>query len=50
MFLLPQIHSAQPKIYLENEYTMYFDGCSKKNPGPSGAGAVIFNNEKEVWG
>ena len=50
MFLLPQIHSAQPKIHPENEYTMYFDGCSKKNPGPSGAGAVIFNNKEEIWG
>jgi ribonuclease HI len=29
---------------------MYFDGCSKKNPGPSGAGAVIFNNKEEIWG
>lgn len=28
---------------------LYFDGCSKGNPGPSGAGAVIYCNGKEVW-
>jgi len=28
---------------------LYFDGCSKGNPGPSGAGAVLYCNGKEVW-
>ena len=32
------------------EYLLQFDGCSKGNPGLSGAGAVIFNYEKEIWG
>ena len=27
-----------------NKYTLYFDGCSKGNPGISGAGAIIFDN------
>jgi ribonuclease HI/probable phosphoglycerate mutase len=32
------------------EYQMFFDGCSKGNPGPSGAGAVIYNSDnKEIW-
>ena len=31
------------------EYTMYFDGCSKGNPGESGAGAVIYHNNDEIW-
>lgn len=37
------------------KYTLYFDGCSKGNPGPAGAGAVIYvslpNNpvDEEVW-
>lgn len=31
------------------EYCMKFDGCSKGNPGPSGAGAVIYCNNKEIW-
>lgn len=31
-------------------YTMYFDGCSKGNPGMSGAGAVIYNlYNQELW-
>ena len=31
------------------EYKMYFDGCSKGNPGRSGAGAVLYENDKEIW-
>ena len=50
MLSLPQIRSAQPRIHPENDFTMYFDGCSKFNPGPSGAGACIFCSGKEVWG
>lgn len=29
-------------------YTLYFDGCSKGNPGPSGSGALI-KNENDIW-
>ena len=30
--------------------TLYFDGCSKGNPGPSGAGAVIYDESMtEIW-
>jgi ribonuclease HI/dUTPase len=31
-----------------NQYTLYFDGCSKGNPGPSGAGAIIYDNNNNV--
>lgn len=31
------------------EYTLYFDGCSKGNPGEAGAGAVLYQNETEIW-
>lgn len=31
------------------EYTLQFDGCSKKNPGLAGAGAVIYKDGKEIW-
>jgi ribonuclease HI len=31
------------------EYKLQFDGCSKNNPGLSGAGAVIYKNGKEIW-
>ena len=33
----------------EDVYEMYFDGCSKGNPGLSGAGAVIYKNGEEIW-
>ena len=31
------------------EYQLFFDGCSKGNPGPAGAGAVIYHNDIEIW-
>lgn len=33
-----------------NIYTLFFDGCSKGNPGRSGAGAVIYYNDNPVDG
>jgi ribonuclease HI len=30
-------------------YVLKFDGCSKGNPGPAGAGAVLYYNDVEVW-
>ena len=27
---------------------MFFDGCSKGNPGPGGAGAVIYADKEEI--
>ncbi len=36
------------KMY-RDEYVMFFDGCSKSNPGASGAGAVILKNGDEIW-
>lgn len=39
-----------PKILpMQYEYELFFDGCSKGNPGPAGAGAVIYKNEIEIW-
>jgi ribonuclease HI len=32
-----------------NNYVMYFDGCSKGNPGKAGAGAIIYENDNEIW-
>ncbi len=31
------------------DYKLFFDGASKGNPGLAGAGAVIYNCEKEIW-
>jgi ribonuclease HI len=39
-----------PKIVpMQFEYELFFDGCSKGNPGPAGAGAVIYKNDVEIW-
>jgi ribonuclease HI len=27
------------------QYKLYFDGCSKGNPGPAGAGSVLYNTD-----
>ena len=34
---------------LEKRYVMRFDGASRGNPGKAGAGAVIYENDKEIW-
>ena len=38
------------KVFPTCDYTMYFDGCSKGNPGHAGIGAVIYKNNDELWG
>jgi ribonuclease HI len=30
-------------------YSLYFDGCSKGNPGKAGAGAVLYLGGDEIW-
>jgi ribonuclease HI len=35
------------KIYPLTQYSMYFDGCSKNNPGEAGIGIVVYNSEQE---
>jgi len=37
------------KIYPSSQFVLYFDGCSKGNPGPSGIGAVIYKDGVEFW-
>ena len=32
----------------KNKYEIYFDGCSKGNPGLAGAGAVLYENSNEI--
>jgi ribonuclease HI len=36
-------------IFPKCEYSLYFDGCSKGNPGHSGIGAVIYKDDVEIW-
>ena len=33
----------------KDKYVLKFDGCSKGNPGPAGAGAVIYKNGDILW-
>lgn len=35
---------------MEDIYTLYFDGCSKGNPGKAGIGVVIYKNNDEFLG
>ena len=52
--MFPQIKSTiktegdKPKLLFQ--FKMNFDGCSKGNPGLSGAGAVIYEENEEIWG
>lgn len=34
---------------IQDEYILFFDGCSKGNPGIAGAGAVLYKNGVEIW-
>ena len=34
---------------MNDTYTLFFDGCSKGNPGNAGAGAVIYKNDIEIY-
>jgi len=54
--IVPQITPIPPhkinintKIFPICDHVLHFDGCSKGNPGPSGIGAVLYNNYKELW-
>jgi len=51
--MLPKLkipaRNTAAKIYPTNSYIMRFDGCSKGNPGISGAGAVIYYDSQELW-
>jgi len=43
---IPQIETITTD---DDEYILYFDGCSKGNPGLAGAGAVIYKNGLEIY-
>jgi len=42
------ISSKDNTLSTVSEYRMFFDGCSKGNPGPGGAGAVIYKGDQEI--
>jgi ribonuclease HI len=43
------ITNATDEKKINDEYVLYFDGCSKGNPGVAGAGFVIYNNQVEIY-
>ena len=43
--ILQKTNKIAPKI----EFLLRFDGCSKGNPGKAASGAVIYQNETEIW-
>ena len=47
--ITPNIQLAPKKIQIPIQYTLFFDGCSKGNPGPAGAGAVLYEGHTEIW-
>jgi ribonuclease HI len=50
--MFPQIklnNKTTIKINPDFHFKMNFDGCSKGNPGLSGAGAVIYSDDDEIW-
>ena len=47
--IIQNTHLHAVKIYPSSEFVLYFDGCSKGNPGPSGIGAVIYKKNVEYW-
>jgi len=46
---------AETEVDVDGKYTLFFDGCSKGNPGKAGAGAVIYRTDFhqtepiEIW-
>jgi len=44
-----QCSSPVKKTTPHDQYVLFFDGCSKHNPGPAGAGAVLYHNGVEIW-
>jgi len=51
--MLPKIKiplkNQETRVFPESNFIMNFDGCSKGNPGLSGAGAVIYCLDDEIW-
>ena len=49
---LPFVFNNKNKSNYEpqnSSYVLFFDGCSKGNPGPGGAGAVLYKDGLEIW-
>jgi len=47
--LVKSMMKTEAKYMKSYPYILYFDGCSKGNPGPGGAGAALYKNNVEIW-
>lgn len=47
--LITGILQKNVKVFPKTEFLLQFDGCSKGNPGMAASGAVIYQNNKEIW-
>lgn len=56
--LIQEVEKLSISNNIKKKYILYFDGASKGNPGPSGCGAVLYEQEyggnnlptkKEIW-
>lgn len=45
---LNEIKNGLKNYLFHDNYSLYFDGCSKGNPGLAGAGGIIYKNNKEI--
>lgn len=45
---LDEIKFGLRNFLVDEKFSLYFDGCSKGNPGLAGAGGVIYKDEKEI--
>jgi ribonuclease HI len=41
--------SKAAKVYPRTDFSLFFDGCSKGNPGHAGIGAVLYEGDIEIW-
>lgn len=46
---ISSIQSILPLKTIGTRYILHFDGCCKGNPGDSGAGAIIYKDNEEIW-
>lgn len=42
-------YKPKTKVCPKIDYLLRFDGCSKGNPGLAACGAVLYQNEVEIW-
>lgn len=47
--IIPVIETTDKLLLVNLCHKLRFDGASKGNPGLSGAGAVIYEEDKEIW-